>query len=267
MSTTTVSDLARAIARMDGRFPNPAIFHQIRSGINKGLTLQQLPGAVGSGQPKSYANVISGWLDIRSGVPLYEVVQGGFDFGMGAVSYSTTGPVQQQIIAAATAKGLPPSVALAVAQQESGFNQSAVGTSGEIGIFQVMPSTAPGANLSDTTTNINTGVGLLAQYYTQYNGNLADVLTAYNAGPSRVGNPPPPTQNYITSVEANQQQYSQVDSSSGIDTSGLDTGDGSTPDTTDTGTGFDLSSITDNPTALYAGIGAAALILLWAWTR
>jgi membrane-bound lytic murein transglycosylase B len=95
---------------------------------------------------------------------------------------------QDMITAAATKYGVPPSLALAVAQRESGLNQSAVGTSGEIGVFQLMPGTATqlGVNPSDLSQNIDGGVRYLSQLSTQYGGDWHTALEAYNGGPGNV---------------------------------------------------------------------------------
>jgi hypothetical protein len=181
----------------------------------------------------------------------------------------STTSVQQQITAAANAAGVPPSLALAVAQQESGFNQNARGQAGEIGIFQVMPTTAPGVNLSDPTTNINTGVSLLAKYYQQYGGDTASVLTAYNAGPGAVGNPPSSTQNYIASVENLQSQFAGADSSTAstlANDNTDDTGDGSSSPGFFDSLAADLAS-GDNTPYYVAGAAAIGLMALWAFSR
>lgn len=85
---------------------------------------------------------------------------------------------------AASSAGVPPSLAVAVAQHESGLNPNAIGAAGEIGLFQLKPSSFPGVNISDVSTNISTGVSYLAQNYA-LTGNWRDALIAYNEGPSR----------------------------------------------------------------------------------
>src|SRR5271155_4697685 len=96
---------------------------------------------------------------------------------------SQTTAIQNQIIQEANAQGVPSSIALAVAQQESSFNPNAVGSAGELGVFQLMPQYFPGA--SDLNTNISSGVGFLAQLYQQF-GDWATALAAYNWGPTNV---------------------------------------------------------------------------------
>jgi soluble lytic murein transglycosylase-like protein len=123
-------------------------------------------------------------------------------------NYSTQ-QIQDMITQAATAAGLPPSVALAVAQQESSFNPNAIGPPNsngtrDYGLFQLNTATLQQLGISttqalDPATNINAGVQLLSQYYSQYGGDLPSVLGAYNAGPGAVSSGNLPT-NYITSV-------------------------------------------------------------------
>jgi hypothetical protein len=84
--------------------------------------------------------------------------------------------------------GVPASLALAVAQKESGMNPNAVGSAGEIGLFQVKPSTAAQwgiTNLYDPEANTQAGLSYLSQLYAEFGDwNLA--LEAYNGGPSHV---------------------------------------------------------------------------------
>jgi len=94
---------------------------------------------------------------------------------------------QDLISAAATKYGVPPSLALAVATRESGLNQSAVGTSGEKGVFQLMPGTAAqlGVDPANLDQNIDGGVRYLSQMYSQF-GDWHTALEAYNGGPGNV---------------------------------------------------------------------------------
>ena len=73
---------------------------------------------------------------------------------------SATSSIQSLITSVANQFGVPPSIALAVAQKESGFNQAAVGAAGELGVMQLMPATAAGLGVdpSDLTQNVTGGV-------------------------------------------------------------------------------------------------------------
>lgn len=101
--------------------------------------------------------------------------------GMGRLGQSS---LTDAIAQAASSAGVPPSLAIAVAQHESGMNPNAIGGAGEIGLFQLKPSSFPGVNISDVATNISTGVSYLAQMYSM-TGNWRDALIAYNEGPTR----------------------------------------------------------------------------------
>ena len=102
--------------------------------------------------------------------------------GLGDVS-----SVQQQIASTAEQYGIPPSIALAVAQIESSFNQSAVSPAGAIGVMQLMPGTAGdlGVDPTDLNQNIQGGIAYLQQLYAKF-GDWATALAAYNAGPGNI---------------------------------------------------------------------------------
>jgi soluble lytic murein transglycosylase-like protein len=123
--------------------------------------------------------------------------------------------VQSAIQQAAQALGLDPNLAFAVAQQESGGDQSAVSPAGAIGIFQLMPATAAslGVNPYDAAQNIQGGLTYLAQQLAAF-GDMMQALAAYNWGPGNVRNAvsqyglawlshaPSETQNYVSSIMA-----------------------------------------------------------------
>ena len=98
--------------------------------------------------------------------------------------------VQDQITQAANAAGVPPWLALAIAQRESGFDNNAVGSKGEIGIFQLLPSTAAqlGVDPHDPVQNIAGGVAYLAQLLREFGGDTQKVAAAFNCGPTCVAN-------------------------------------------------------------------------------
>jgi soluble lytic murein transglycosylase-like protein len=85
--------------------------------------------------------------------------------------------------------GLSPEVADAVMAVESGYDPGAVGSSGEIGLMQVMPSTArmlgfagPLTDLAAPEINIHYGVTYLAQAWRLAGGDLCTAVMKYRAG-------------------------------------------------------------------------------------
>ena len=85
--------------------------------------------------------------------------------------------------------GLPPALADAVAFVESGYAADAVGADGEVGLMQVLPSTAVMlghsgdlSKLADPETNIRYGVLYLAQAWQLAAGDVCRALMKYRAG-------------------------------------------------------------------------------------
>lgn len=165
------------------------------------------------------------------------------------------GTIQDDISAAASRYGVPSWLALAVAQRESGLNQSARGTSGEIGVFQLMPGTAAqlGVNPSDLSQNIDGGVRYLSQMYSQF-GDWRTALEAYNGGPGNVsrGTISNAAQGYADAIMG-QSPSDGTDLTFGSDPTTF-------PDVSG-GNGAQLS-----PVAI-AGLGIAGIALLWAITN
>lgn len=98
--------------------------------------------------------------------------------------------IQDQITAAANSAGVPAWLALAIAQRESGFDNTRVGSKGEIGIFQLMPSTAAqlGVDPTDPVQNIAGGVAYIAQALRTFGGDAQKAAAAFNCGPTCVAN-------------------------------------------------------------------------------
>lgn len=86
--------------------------------------------------------------------------------------------------------GVDPQLALEVAIEESSLNPNASGSSGEIGLFQLMPATAAalGVDPTNMAANIQGGCMLLAQLLSVFQGDIPSVLAAYNAGHGYVQN-------------------------------------------------------------------------------
>jgi soluble lytic murein transglycosylase-like protein len=91
--------------------------------------------------------------------------------------------------------GIPRAFALAVAWQESGWQQGVVSSAGAIGVMQLLPTTADwvgeamlgtAVDPRDLRQNVRAGVRLLAHYLDRYAGDRAKVLAAYYQGQSAV---------------------------------------------------------------------------------
>jgi hypothetical protein len=96
---------------------------------------------------------------------------------------------QNLVQSAAQANGIPSNLLAAVIQRESGWDPTAKGTSGEIGLGQLMPKTAEQLGVtdrSDPVQNANGAAKYLNQMLTRYEGNLEKALQAYNGGPGNV---------------------------------------------------------------------------------
>lgn len=121
----------------------------------------------------------------------------------------TADQIRALIVSTAQTYGLDPNLALAVAQRESGFNQNARGTSGEIGVFQLMPATAAdlGVDPYDVVQNIQGGVRYLKQMLNLFGGDVSKALAAYNAGPRRVGSAVESGWNWFASIPATTRVY------------------------------------------------------------
>ena len=163
--------------------------------------------------------------------------------------------VAAQIQAAAPSYGVPPALALAVATKESGLNQAAVGSAGEIGVFQLMPGTAAqlGVNPSDLTANIDGGLTDLSQLYAQF-GDWGTALEAYNGGPGNV------TRGTVSS--AAQAYSASVLAAAGMDSSSAAADSSGAADLTDSGD--DSASDSGDNTVLYLALAALGLVAVWA---
>jgi LysM repeat protein len=123
--------------------------------------------------------------------------------------------IRDRIVAEAHAAGVPAAFALAVAWQESGWQQNVVSSAGAVGVMQLLPATcdwiagsilhAP-VVLGDTRQNIRAGVALLAHYLARYHGSRSLALAAYYQGQRSVDvhGVLPISRPYITSILALQ---------------------------------------------------------------
>jgi soluble lytic murein transglycosylase-like protein len=121
--------------------------------------------------------------------------------------------VRRVIVEEARRFEVPVGFALAVAWQESGWQQRVVSSANAIGVMQLLPSTADwvGEAMLGTTVdprdlrqNVRAGVRLLAHYLDRYAGDKARVLAAYYQGQSAVDRHGiyPVSRPYIASIAA-----------------------------------------------------------------
>ncbi|MGQ0608453.1 MAG: LysM peptidoglycan-binding domain-containing protein [Chloroflexota bacterium] len=99
--------------------------------------------------------------------------------------------VRRMIVEEAGHYEVPAAFALAVAWQESGWQQGVVSSAGAVGVMQLMPDTADwvgeamlgaGVQINDARWNIRAGVRLLSHYLDRYDGDRDRVLAAYYQG-------------------------------------------------------------------------------------
>jgi soluble lytic murein transglycosylase len=107
-------------------------------------------------------------------------------------------PFREIVVAEARERGVDPFLAAALIRQESMFNPRALSGAGAIGLMQVMPETGAtlarglGVRRFDPDMlrrgefNVHLGMRYLADQLAEYDGRLPVVLSAYNAGPTRV---------------------------------------------------------------------------------
>jgi soluble lytic murein transglycosylase-like protein len=101
------------------------------------------------------------------------------------------------ILSESRARGVSPSLVLAVIQIESGYYNFAVSPVGALGLMQIMPATGEmlardlgvpwrgPTTLFDPLVNVRFGIAYLAWLHREY-GNLSTALAAYNWGPGHV---------------------------------------------------------------------------------
>jgi N-acetylmuramoyl-L-alanine amidase len=125
--------------------------------------------------------------------------------------------MRRMIAQEARRQGVPPSLALAVAWQESGWQRGVVSSAGAIGVMQLLPATGDWVaatmlggrvDLWDARSNVRAGVRLLKHYLARY-GNRPLALAAYyqgQAGTDRHG-VYPVSRSYIASILLLQQMF------------------------------------------------------------
>lgn len=129
----------------------------------------------------------------------------------------TVSPAQVESIAAA--EGVPPSLASAIADMESGFNNGLVSSAGARGVMQITPGTwnwisqslagPPALAPQSALENVRAGTLLLHSLLQSTGGNQSLAVAGYYQGlPSVLENGMyPSTQQYVSDVEALHQQF------------------------------------------------------------
>jgi LysM repeat protein len=119
--------------------------------------------------------------------------------------------IRDLIVDEARRAGVPVSLALAVAWQESGWRQRVVSSAGAIGVMQLLPGTAAWVadtmlhaqvNIHGARSNVRAGVTLLKHYLLRYRGDRRRALAAYYQGQAAVDRHGifPVSESYIASI-------------------------------------------------------------------
>ncbi|GHO45567.1 transglycosylase SLT domain-containing protein [Ktedonospora formicarum] len=132
-----------------------------------------------------------------------------------ALESSSKAEVEEMLRESADQYGLPESLVLAIAWQESGWQQHVIAKDGGIGVMQLMPYTATSLNgvtgitrdpykLSD---NIGLGTCYLDRLWELYDGELDKVISAYNEGADNLNRYGIFNHTYVQSVRSLMLQY------------------------------------------------------------
>lgn len=107
-------------------------------------------------------------------------------------------PYRSMVMAEAEARDLDPFFVAGLIRRESAFDRTARSGAGAMGLMQIMPATGRSlarqagirhfdtAMLNDAELNLHLGMAYVALLMDRYDGRVADVLVAYNAGPTRM---------------------------------------------------------------------------------
>lgn len=126
---------------------------------------------------------------------------------------ATPHEIKSIIVKTAISMGVDPCVALSIAKQESNFQNHTRNSSGAVGVFQLMPSTARkmGINPYNLNDNIKGGIMYYQMMYKRF-GSVDLALAAYNAGPGTVAkyNGMPPfkeTKKFVNLIKSNSKMF------------------------------------------------------------
>lgn len=136
-------------------------------------------------------------------------------FAYNALDYSLSQQVSALLRQAAARYGLPANLLLAIAWQESGWNQHIIARDGGIGTMQIMPSTAQTLNKQvrghydpyKLRDNIELGAIYLHSLWQGFHGDQTKVISAYNEGGSSVIHRGISNWPYVRNVQALMKRY------------------------------------------------------------
>jgi LysM repeat protein len=154
--------------------------------------------------------------EAASSQPVGEVAEG----SSGGPPYPTSETVSPSEVGSIAAEnGVPPSLAQAIAYQESGFNNSVTSSADARGVMQILPGTWNwiNENLAGQTplapasaaSNVRGGVLLLHSLLESTNGNQGQAAAGYFQGLPSVlqSGEDPETQQYVGNVRALQERF------------------------------------------------------------
>ena len=142
---------------------------------------------------------------IRGGLPLQAIVlgrriraeEGGWNLRLLRIVHPF--PYREIVLREAGQRGLDPFFVAGLIRQESGWDARIESSSGAVGLMQLMPATArelaTGLGLTYTPEavrapeyNLRLGISYLANLVRRFDARAEEVLSAYNAGPTRMRN-------------------------------------------------------------------------------
>jgi len=136
-------------------------------------------------------------------------------FAYNALEWSSHQQAASLLRQAAARHGLPANLLMAIAWQESGWNQHVIAHDGGIGIMQIMPTTAQGLNKQvrghydpyKLRDNIELGAIYLHSLWQGFHGNQTKVISAYNQGGWSVIHRGIFNWSYVHNVQALMKRY------------------------------------------------------------
>ena len=229
--TVVAGDTVSAIARATGSSTSAIVSANgldARGFIRIGQTLT-IPGAGAAAPTVTTVSSVSPPVQATSDEPLVgdtflgrtysrDVVSAANDnkATLNAMAVPSKADMQAMVRSTARAHGVDPALALAIATQESGFDQRAVSPANAIGTMQVIPSSGDWAsdmvgrdlNLLDPQDNVTAGVAILARLLAT-SPSVDTAIAGYYQGQTSVRNNGmfDDTRRYVANVQTLANQY------------------------------------------------------------